>query len=115
MSRAGTFVRRNFEPLVLSTQVVVDLLTVVGACLTAWWVREQFAPAGEETLLHLYREIFSISAAVCLLCFHWFGMYSPIKSLLNVEEFKKALRRAPSSHSSWSTCCWSSCAATARL
>jgi exopolysaccharide biosynthesis polyprenyl glycosylphosphotransferase len=35
-----------------------------------------------------YRESFSITAAVCLVCFHWFGMYSPVKSLLNVEEFK---------------------------
>jgi exopolysaccharide biosynthesis polyprenyl glycosylphosphotransferase len=97
MTRAGTFVRRNFEPLVLSTQVLADLCTVVGACLSAWWLREQFVGTevtamGEmvdiSTPLVLYREIFSISAAVCLLCFHWFGMYSPIKSLLNVEEFK---------------------------
>lgn len=97
MTRAGTFVRRNFEPLVLSTQVLADLCTVIGACLSAWWLREQFVSpemnmAGElvdfSTPLVLYREIFSITAAVCLLCFHWFGMYSPIKSLLNVEEFK---------------------------
>ena len=98
MTRAGTFVRRNFEPLVLSTQVLADLCTVICACLTAWWLREQsigpveFNAPGEggdfRTPLGLYREIFSITAAVCLLCFHWFGMYSPIKSLLNVEEFK---------------------------
>ena len=98
MTRAGTFVRRNFEPLVLSTQVLADLCTVICACLTAWWLREQsvgpaeLSAAGEvadfRTPLGLYREIFSITAAVCLLCFHWFGMYSPIKSLLNVEEFK---------------------------
>ncbi|MAE45849.1 MAG: hypothetical protein CMJ86_03060 [Planctomycetes bacterium] len=88
MTRAGTLLRRHFEPLVLSAQVLVDLVTVVGACLFAWWAREQFAPLGTETPLEAYRSIFAITAAVCLICFHRFGMYSPIKSLLNVEEFK---------------------------
>jgi exopolysaccharide biosynthesis polyprenyl glycosylphosphotransferase len=104
MTRAGTFVRRNFEPLILSGQVVADLGTVVLACLSAWWLREQvFAvPAadgvvGTETPLRLYREIFSITAAVCLLSFHWFGMYSPIKSLLNVEEFKAVAKSSVTS------------------
>ena len=88
MTALGTFVRRNFEPLVLSVQVVVDLAVVVLSCLAAWWLREGLAPVDTATPLPTYREIFSITAAVCLVCFHWFGMYSPIKSLLNVEEFK---------------------------
>ena len=92
MTRVGTLVRRNFEPLILSVQVVVDLAVVVAACVTAWAIRESLLPAGAtmdmSNDLATYREIFSITAAVCLLCFHWFGMYSPIKSLLNVEEFK---------------------------
>ncbi|MFT5049104.1 MAG: exopolysaccharide biosynthesis polyprenyl glycosylphosphotransferase [Chlamydiales bacterium] len=88
MTVLGTFVRRNFEPLVLSVQVLVDLAVVVVACLTAWWWREGLAPIETATALITYREIFSITAAICLVCFHWFGMYSPIKSLLNVEEFK---------------------------
>ncbi len=88
MTQIGTFVRRNFEPLVLSVQVVVDLIVVVLACLTAWWLRERLATPETATGLEVYREFFSITAAVCLVSFHWFGMYSPIKSLLNVEEFK---------------------------
>lgn len=88
MTRLGTFARRNFEPLVLSIQVVVDLAVVVLACLCAWWLRESVAPPDTQTGLAVYREIFALTAAVCLVCFHWFGMYSPIKSLLNVEEFK---------------------------
>lgn len=93
MTRVGTFVRRNFEPLILSVQVVVDLLVVVAACLTAFALRQSLLDSsgtGQDlsNVLETYRELFSITAAVCLLCFHHFGMYSPIKSLLNVEEFK---------------------------
>ena len=43
VTRAGTFLRRNFEPLILSIQVVIDLLVVVVACLAAWWLRESLA------------------------------------------------------------------------
>ncbi|QDV06781.1 UDP-glucose:undecaprenyl-phosphate glucose-1-phosphate transferase [Planctomycetes bacterium Poly30] len=128
MSAAGTILRRNFEPLVLSVQVVIDLVVVVMACLLAWWLRETLVAsevlgpvadmartAGEaiaaapsdvaagaggpsadqlagaprySTPLSDYREVFSITAAVCLVCFHSFGLYSPSKSLLNVEEYK---------------------------
>ena len=96
MTAAGTFVRRNFEPLVLSVQVLIDLAVVVGACVLAWWVREQsFTSAADGvsglahgTPLALYREVFAITAAVCLVSFHTFGLYSPSKSLLNVEEYK---------------------------
>lgn len=103
MTRAGTFLRRNFEPLVLSIQVLIDLAVVVLACLAAWWLREtlvgsdNFGPLAEvpgsdslrfATPLSDYREVFAITAAVCLVCFHTFGLYSPSKSLLNVEEYK---------------------------
>lgn len=98
----ASFLRRNFEPLVLSVQVVVDLVAVVLACLAAWWLREWFvardvlaaaAPEGSDSLLYrtpleAYREVFALTAAVCLVCFHTFGLYSPSKSLLNVEEYK---------------------------
>jgi len=87
MTALGTFVRRNFEPLVLSVQVLIDLLVVVLACLMAWWLREGMAGPVVATPLSSYREVFSIATAVCLVSFHWFGMYSPTKSLLNVEEY----------------------------
>jgi len=87
MTALGTFVRRNFEPLVLSVQVVVDLLVVVLACLAAWAVRERLVGPDIAIPLANYREVFSIATAVCLVSFHWFGMYSPSKSLLNVEEY----------------------------
>jgi len=94
LTAAGTFVRRNFEPLVLSIQVLVDLVVVGVACVLAWWVREQAFVGGEaqgpanSTSLELYREVFAITAAVCLVSFHTFGLYSASKSLLNVEEYK---------------------------
>ncbi len=105
MTAAGTFLRRNFEPLVLSVQVLIDLVVVVIACFLAWWLRE--AVVGSDligpvvgaadgiansdrylTELFWYREVFAITVAVCLVCFHTFGLYSPSKSLLNVEEYK---------------------------
>lgn len=94
MTSVGTFVRRNFEPLILSIQVIIDLLVVLLACVTAWALRDSLLGSGSQgqtdvsNQLGTYREIFSITAAVCLIAFHRFGMYSPIKSLLNVEEFK---------------------------
>ncbi|MEM1450783.1 MAG: sugar transferase [Planctomycetota bacterium] len=105
MTAAGTFVRRNFEPLVLSIQVLIDLVVVILACLLAWWFRETLVASesvgpvaaavdGTEgatrfrTELWWYREVFAITVAVCLVCFHTFGLYSPSKSLLNVEEYK---------------------------
>jgi exopolysaccharide biosynthesis polyprenyl glycosylphosphotransferase len=101
MTQVGTLVRRNFEPLILSVQVIVDLLVVVMACITAWALRESLLPAtvmaDASNDLGTYREIFSITAAVCLICFHRFGMYSPIKSLLNVEEFKAVTKASVTS------------------
>ena len=94
MTAAGTFVRRNFEPLVLSIQVLVDLVVVAASCVLAWWIRENaFAGGGvigtgNSTPLELYREVFAITGAVCLVSFHTFGLYSASKSLLNVEEYK---------------------------
>lgn len=85
MSLAGTFLRRNFEPLVLSLQVLVDLAVVLFACWLGYTTRESFSLAA--TRLDSYREIFLLTGAVSLVCFHAFRMYSPIKSLLNVEEF----------------------------
>ena len=43
MSLPGTFVRRHFEPLVLSVQVLLDLVIVLGACWLGYHTREYFA------------------------------------------------------------------------
>jgi exopolysaccharide biosynthesis polyprenyl glycosylphosphotransferase len=87
MSQLGTILRRNFEPVVLSLQVVVDLGMVLSACVLGYVVGDHML--GESAPpWHVYRELWALTAAVCLVTFHWFGMYSPVKSLLNVEEFK---------------------------
>ena len=85
MTVAGTLLRRNFEPLVLSLQVLLDLAMVLLACWLGYVTREHFAAS--PTRLEHYREIFLLTGAVSLVCFHAFRMSSPIKSLLNVEEF----------------------------
>ena len=87
MGLPGTFLRRNFEPLVLSVQVLIDLAVVLLACQVGYEVREYFAWRN-PTNLEDYREVFLLTGAVTLVCFHAFGMYSPLKSLLNIQEFK---------------------------
>ena len=91
MTHAGTFIRRHFEPLVLSAQVLVDLIVVLLACWLAYEVREHYV-WHHFTKLADYREVFLLTGAVCLVCFHAFRMYSPLKSLLNVEEFKAVVK-----------------------
>lgn len=87
MTVAGTFVRRHFEPLVLSVQVLIDLAVVLLACWLGWQVRNGLVWK-EGPALGIYREVFLLTGAVTLVCFHAYGMYSPLKSLLNIEEFK---------------------------
>ncbi len=86
-TKSGGFLRRHFAEVAMCAQVVVDLALVVFSCLGAWALREHFAPAQFQTPLTYYFEAFSITAAVCLVCFYQFGLYHPIKSLLNVKEF----------------------------
>src|SRR6187401_664207 len=94
MTVFGTFLRRNFEPVVLSVQVVVDVAVVLFACWVGWILGQHLGGIEQESghILHvqkqIYRELFALIAAVCLVTFHAFGMYSPVKSLLNMEEFK---------------------------
>ncbi len=83
-----TLLRRNFEPLMLSMQVLIDLMVVLVACLVGFQLGKHLGGVGADLSWHVYRELWLLTAAVCLVTFHGFGMYSPVKSLLNVEEFK---------------------------
>ena len=80
--------RRHFEPLMLSAQVVIDLLVILIACLLGYQIGKQLGSVGASLSWEVYRELWALIAAVTLVSFHAFGMYSPVKSLLNVEEFK---------------------------
>jgi exopolysaccharide biosynthesis polyprenyl glycosylphosphotransferase len=87
MTQVGNLLRRYFEPILLTVQVLVDLCVVLGACLLAYFLRE-YVGWRQPTRLITYREVILLTAAVCLVSFHAFRLYSPIKSLLNIEEFK---------------------------
>ena len=91
VSQAGNFVRRHFEPLMLSIQVLVDLVVVFAALFCGWWLREEIQWKTVTSLVQ-YREVFLLTGAVCLVSFHGFNLYSPLKSLLNIEEFKGILK-----------------------
>jgi exopolysaccharide biosynthesis polyprenyl glycosylphosphotransferase len=88
MSLAGMIVRRHFEPLTLTAQVLLDLVVLLGACWLGWWLGSAIEVAGAVPPVTSYEKLWYLTAAVCLVTFHAFGMYSPVKSLLNVEEFK---------------------------
>jgi FlaA1/EpsC-like NDP-sugar epimerase len=91
MSFYGTFLRRNFEPVILSVQVLVDLAVVLLACWLGYGVGVWAGAIKDDPLGlngQLYRQLSALIAAVCLVTFHTFGMYSPTKSLLNMQEFK---------------------------
>ncbi len=86
--RLGTFVRRHFEPLMLLGQVIVDLAVIFAACLVGYQLGRQMGGVALNLSWENYKELWALIAAVSLVAFHAFGMYSPVKSLLNVEEFK---------------------------
>ena len=93
MSSYGTFLRRNFEPVMLSVQVLVDLGVILLACWLGYLLGERIGGLDTDVQLgayqrQMYQELSALIAAVCLVTFHAFGMYSPVKSLLNMEEFK---------------------------
>jgi exopolysaccharide biosynthesis polyprenyl glycosylphosphotransferase len=93
MSVYGTLLRRHFEPLVLSVQVVVDLLVLLLSCWLGYLLGSKYGhiPVPPGALLppeQIYQDLSLLIAAVCLVTFHTFGMYSPTKSLLNMDEFK---------------------------
>lgn len=91
MTVFGNFLRRNFEPLFLSAQVFVDLAVLLLACRLAQAIGEGIGASAASPNPAVYRQLWSLFSAVCLVSFHAFGMYSPVKSLLNMEEFKAVL------------------------
>jgi exopolysaccharide biosynthesis polyprenyl glycosylphosphotransferase len=88
MSSFGSFLRRNFEPFILSAQVFVDLGVLMLSCWLGYVVGREFPGSGPAPDIHIYRQTWALLSAVCLVSFHAFGLYSPVKSLLNMEEFK---------------------------
>ncbi len=88
MSSLGHFFRRNFEPLILSAQVFVDLGVLLLACWLGYVFGMRLGGPGSPEDLNVYRQVWALMSAVCLVSFHAFGMYSPMKSLLNMEEYK---------------------------
>ncbi|MBL8862400.1 MAG: sugar transferase [Planctomycetes bacterium] len=84
----GTFVRRNFEPVVLSVQVLLDLVVVLASCWVGYLLGERLGSVGASVPPEFYQKLAALIAAVCLVSFHAFGLYKPTKSLLNMEEFQ---------------------------
>lgn len=92
MSAFGNFIRRHFEPLVLSAQVFIDLAVLLLSCWIGWLIGVTVVGIDPESDLGIYRQLWALLSAVTLVSFHAFGMYSPVKSLLNMHEFKAIVK-----------------------
>jgi exopolysaccharide biosynthesis polyprenyl glycosylphosphotransferase len=84
---AGTFVRRHFQVLATWIQVGIDAVVVLLACLVGFEVGSKMAGPGAEVPIEVYVPLWWLIVLVSLVCFHGFGMYRTVKSLLNIEEF----------------------------
>ncbi len=80
--------RRHFGPILLTVQLLLDVVVIVAACVIGYWFVLGLESTSKMPSLEVYRELWGLSCAVCLGVFWAFGMYRPMKSLLNVEEFK---------------------------
>jgi len=90
-----TWLRRNFDTAFLIVQVVVDGVCILGAFMLAVWLvaPEPGVHGGTfSNLLADHRSLGIISLFMTLLCFWVFGLYQWQKSILNVEEYRSALK-----------------------
>lgn len=88
MTALGTFFRRHYEPLLLSIQVFIDLAVLQLACWVAFDIGRRLGFDEPGSSVDLYGRGFALLCAICLISFNAFRLYSPVKSLLNMEEFK---------------------------
>jgi len=88
MTALGTYFRRHYQPLLLSVQVFIDLGVLQLACWTAYLMGRKFGFVDSDKDVEMYLEVFSLLCAICLISFNSFNLYSPVKSLLNMQEFK---------------------------
>jgi exopolysaccharide biosynthesis polyprenyl glycosylphosphotransferase len=88
MTSLGNYLRRNYEPLLLSIQVFVDLAVLQLACWTAYVIGASLGSVEQGMQVGTYTQVFALVCAICLVCFNTFGLYRPAKSLLNMDEFK---------------------------
>ena len=88
MSSLGNYIRRNYEPLLLSVQVFVDLAVLQLACWCAYLIGANLGSVEQGMQVGTYTQVFALVCAICLICFNSFGLYRPAKSLLNMDEFK---------------------------
>lgn len=93
-SLLGAILQRNFQPIMMAVQVFVDLLVVVVSCALAYSLGLSVGSVnhqgffGEGEFGGVYLTLTVLTALVSLVTFRSCGLYSPMKSLLNVEEYK---------------------------
>lgn len=88
MTSLGNYLRRNYEPLLLSVQVFIDLGILQLACWTSYAIGASWGSVEQGMQVGTYTQVFALVCAICLICFNAFGLYRPAKSLLNMDEFK---------------------------
>ena len=90
----GALLQRNFQQVMMTVQILVDLLVVLVSCGLAYSFGlgvgsvsgQSLGP--EAALGGIYTTLTVLTALVTMVTFKSCGLYSPTKSLLNVEEYK---------------------------
>ena len=98
----ATLLQRHFQPVMMTLQVLVDLGVVLLSCALAYSFGVglgsiQGNSIGLGAFGGAYLTLALLTAAVCLVSFRICGLYSPTKSLLNVEEYKNIAKSVATS------------------
>ena len=84
-----SLLRRHFDTCFVVLQVWIDGLVIVGSCLLGYRWFQEALPAFRSEVPY-YGEILVLVVGVTLVSFWGFGMYRYQKSILNVEEHRRA-------------------------
>lgn len=88
----ASLLRRSFPALATTVQVLVDLVAIFAACAVSYALWSRVQPLPQVVPIVDYLPLFGIIASVLLILYFWLGMYRQQKTILNIEEFRGALK-----------------------
>lgn len=89
---APAILRRSFATIATTLQVLIDAGAVFLACAAAYVLWSRVQPLPQVVAFSEYARLFGVITVVELGLFFWLGMYRTQKSILNIEDFRGALK-----------------------
>ncbi len=86
------WLRHSFGAIATGTQVAIDVAAILSACATAYVLWSRVQPLRHLVPFSEYGPLFAIVVIVEIALFFWLGMYRMQKSILNIEDFRGALK-----------------------